>query len=77
MIFKFNRRKSEGWNQVEVKQTETEGKDKTHYSDSFHIYDPSGKRIAIVDKSSKSKYIKMQLLDGYYVTTGSDFEKFN
>lgn len=77
MLFKFNRKRAGGWNQAEVKHAETEGKDIPHVSDSFHIYDPSGKRIGIVDKDPKSKYIQMQLSDGYHVTTGSDFEKFN
>ena len=73
MLFKFNRKRSDGWNQVEVKQDEA---GELHFSDSLHIYDANNNRIAILDKDPKSKYIRIQLMQGCYAQTGSDFKKF-
>lgn len=73
MLVKFNRRKSGYWNQVEVKQDEA---GELHFSDCLHIYDANNNRIAIIDKDPKSKHIRIQLLEGCYAQTGSDFKKF-
>jgi len=71
-LFRFNRKKIEGYNQVEIKT-----KEKIFFSDGFHIYDKEGKRVAIVHKTPKSKFIEIMLSNGFYIESMSSDEKIN
>lgn len=69
---KFNRRKYNGYNTLEM---EHEGVVKL--SDVLHIYDKDGNFIGIFDKEYGKPQMQLTLMEGAYAMSGSHMDKMS